>query len=177
MADGTDEGDLRIKDGEGDGLFVERPEIFLRAAAATDDEDIEIQPVIGGVDVPYGGGDLFGSAGALDGNGRDEQLCARPAIINTLCNIDQGGAGPAGNYSDPHRIGGKRLFMVVGEKTLVLEAFIHLVKGQLQVANAGLFEDINVKLVLALRGIQVDMAGRQGRDAVFGGELYVFCLT
>ena len=50
-------------DSAGDGFFVERPEVFRRAAAAADDEDVD---VVEPVEVGDGSGYFGGGPRALD---------------------------------------------------------------------------------------------------------------
>src|SRR5690606_40488326 len=81
------------------GLVVEPPEVFQRAAAARDDENVRTRDGAAGrecIEAPDGGGDFRGAGLALDAHRPDEDM-ARKAVREPMENVADHRAGRRGD--------------------------------------------------------------------------------
>ena len=90
VADGGDDGKLGVEDGLGEELGVERCEVFERAAAAGNDDDVDGARA---VEVCDAGGDFRGSPFALDECRVEQHMEAGVAAIDDVDEVADDGAG------------------------------------------------------------------------------------
>ena len=83
-------GNARGDDGAGDSFFIEGPQVFQRAAAASHDD--EVGP-IGSAEVFEAGADLLAGAFALHEGGENANVQSREAALEDLQHVANHGAG------------------------------------------------------------------------------------
>jgi len=90
VANGGDDGDLRIENGLGEEFRVEGREVFEGSAAAGDDDDIDLT---GAVEIRNAGGDFSGSRFTLHERWVEENVQAGVAAIDDVEEVADDGTG------------------------------------------------------------------------------------
>ena len=108
VADGGDDGQLGGGDGAGEGLVVEAGEIFDGAAAAGDDDEVDLSIGRGALNQRMPAATEPAQFGALHGGGVDEQVEAGVAAADDVDDVADDGAGGRGDDADAAREGGQR---------------------------------------------------------------------
>ena len=172
MADGGDDGDLRGDDGAGDAFGVEGGEVFERAAAAGDDDDVDEGLTVraGGVEAGEGGFDFGGGGLALDAGGAKEDIEAGVAAADDVEEVADDGAGGRGDDADGAREGGQGALAGGVEEAFGFEALFELLEGELEGAGADGLQGFGDKLHLAALIVDADAAAHEDVLAVFKAE-------
>ena len=172
VADGGDHGNLGGGDGAGDALGVEGGQVFKRAAAAGDDDDVDQSLAVGagGVEAGDGGFDFSGGGVALHAGGADRTL--RPAWRRPTIWRKSRMTAPVGEVTMPTvrgNAGSGRLRSGV-EEAFGLEALLELLEGELERAGADRLQGFGDKLHLAALLVDADAAAGKDVQAVFRAE-------
>ena len=159
-------------DRPGDDFLVEGPQVLEGAAAATDDQCIELNfalplPAVGPLN---GRGDLPGGSLALHGDREQGYLDARAAPAQHCEDVVDGGAGGGGD--DPEVGDARRQGFFAGriEQALGQQAGLEFLERCLQRARAGLFKVFHDQLELAAPLVQGYPAAQADVVAVGRGE-------
>ena len=118
-------GNSRLKNSPHNWLFIKGPQVFDGATTTTDDQDIEVRPIIGLLDI---GDNFLGSSLSLYLGWKKENLHARKAPRNSRDNIANNGPTLTGN--NPNFLGelGDSLFELLLKKAFFLEFLFQLLK-------------------------------------------------
>ncbi len=100
VPDADDDGQLQCGDRARDDFFVERPKVFERAAAASQDQHVAVRAPIGERERSR---DLVGRAGALHGCRVDQHGRRRKPPAQRDQHVAQRGARRRGDHADPAR--------------------------------------------------------------------------
>ena len=126
-------------DGVGDDFFIERPQVFDAAAAATQDDELAVA-VAGGLQCC---GNLEGGAFALHWRGEDVDLELRCAARQGTQDIAQGGSLQAGYDGQAAWQGRKRAFAFRGKQAGAFECCLEPQETLEQGALTGLAQDFD----------------------------------
>ena len=172
VADGGDHGNLGGGDGAGDALGVKGGQVFKRAPAAGDDDDVDQSLAVGagGVEAGDGGFDFSGGGVALHAGGADEDVEAGVAAAGDLEEVANDGAGGRGDDADGARKCGQRALAQGVEEAFGLEALLELLKGELERAGADRLQGFGDKLHLAALVVNADAAAGKDVLTVFKAE-------
>ena len=146
-----------------DHLLVESPEVLHRAAAAADDEHVDVAPPGQLRDRRR---DLRTRPLALDAHRVEEHPHVGEAPAEHGDDVADHRAGRAGHDADGARQRGQRPLARRVEKPLLLQLLLELLEGQLQRPLAPGFEFVDDELVLAPLGVEADPARGQRREPV-----------
>ena len=128
-------------------LFVESPEIFDRAAAATDDDYIDpaflTDARVMFVEEPDGPGNFAGRAVALDAGRSNQQMNAASSPRDYVDNVAKRRAARRGDHADPSGKDRNRALQLRREQSFCLQSRFGLFKCQLQRARAHRFQRLN----------------------------------
>ena len=133
VPDGADDGSARGADGPHERLVAEPEQVLEGAAAARDDDDVD---VVETVEFAQGAADGGDAVGALDGNVADLEVGGRPAASRVLDDVVLGCALAAGDEPDDAGQERQRPFAVGGEQALCGERALELFEAQEQFALA-----------------------------------------
>src|SRR6267154_2264341 len=168
----ADAGNYRNFGGE-DGarhlFFVEGPQIFERAAAAREDQHIDHSLAI---EELHGAHDFLGGTVTLDAHGIDREMHIAEAASQNADHIAHSRAARGSNQSDAAGQERQGLFAIRGEEAFRFEAFLELLEGQLQSAQADGLNVLDIDLVFAARFVDADGAAHRDAQAVFGAKLH-----
>ena len=167
VADGGDDGELAGDDGAGDALGVEGGEVFKRAAAAGEDDEVDEAR---GVEFGNGGFDFGGGGIALDGDGVEEDVEAGVAAGDDGEEVADDGAGGRGDDADGVREGGQGPLASGVEEAFGFEALLELLEGELEGASADGLHGFGDELHLAALLVDADAAADEDVEAVFRAE-------
>ena len=172
VAYGGDDGNLRGGDGAGDALRVEGGQVFKRASAAGDDDDIDQSLAFGAgiIEAGDGGFDFGGGGLALHAGSADEDVEAGVAAAGDVEEVADDGAGGRGDDADGARECGQRALARGVEEAFGLEAFLELLKGELERAGANGLQGFGDELHLAALVVDADAAASEDVLAVFRAE-------
>ena len=172
MADGGDDGKARGGDGAGDALGVEGGQVFKRAAAAGEDDDVDEGWGVGagGVEAGEGGFDFGGGLVALDGDGDDEDAEAGVAAGDDGEEVADDSAGGRGDDADGAGKGRQGTLAGGVEEAFGFETLLELLEGELERAGADGLHGFGHKLHLAALLVDAYAAANQDVDAVLGSE-------
>lgn len=141
VPDGADDRDAAGGDGAGDVFLIEGPEIFERAAAASDDEDVERSEALGlEIALADCGRDFRAGARALNGDGRDDDFERGEAARECLQDVADGGAAWAGDEANAGGDAGEWAFARGVEESFGLEFGATLAECEFERADAAWFE-------------------------------------
>ena len=146
VADGGDDRELGGGNGVGEEFGIKGGEVFERAAAAGDDNEVS---VAGAVEISDAGRDFSGSGFSLNKRGVDEDVEAGVAAIHDIKEIADDSAGRRGNDADAVRECGERLFAGRIEEAARFKALFELLEGDLQRSGADGLEEFGDQLHLA----------------------------
>ncbi|MNT57809.1 hypothetical protein D3C72_1952110 [compost metagenome] len=151
MADAADHRQRGAGDGAGDHFFVERPQVLDAAAAAADDQQLDLLAQVGRID---GGGDLCRGAVALYRRRVQDQRDAGHAPAQGGDHVAQRGGGRRGDDADGGGVAGQRFFVAIVEQSFRRQFRLQLFEGLVQAAEAGRTHHVDVDLVVAARLVQ-----------------------
>src|SRR5204863_1424585 len=160
----------RLRDGARHGLFVERPQIFNRPAAAADDDDVDARHAS---DRPQAAGNFVRRAFTLDARRPDDQMRVRISPAEHFDDVADGGALERGHDADFAGQGGERPFAGLVEQPFVLKPLLQLIEGKLQRAQALRLQVLADQLVFALWLVDRDTPAGDHRKAVGRLELQI----
>ena len=168
VADGRDDRHRAGRDRPRHGLLVEGPQVFNRAAAAPDDDDVD---AFDAPDVAERPRDVGRRGVALDARRRDDHVRVLVAPAEHLEDVPDRGAVDRRDDADLAGQRGQRPLARRVEEALGLQALLQLVERQLPGAEA-LGLDVRADdLVLALRLVDAEPAAREDVLPVFELEL------
>ena len=159
-------GYLRGEDRTDDNLFVEAPQVFQTASAASHHEDV--WPGTQAIGLFDSRDNFRRRAVALNASGDDQDFCAWPTPPRDVQKIANRRAGGAGDKRDRLGVGRQRLFMGFVEQALLLQSLVQLPKRQLQCSFAHRLHPPHNELIFAVRRIDVDAALADHLLAIFG---------
>src|SRR5260370_23018772 len=114
VADTGDYGYFRSEDGGGDFFFIESPEIFERATAAGEDQNVDHAPAI---EELHGTHDFRGCALALHAHGIDGEMHMPKAPAQDAHHVADGGAAWVRDQPDAARLKRQPLLPLAGLDT------------------------------------------------------------
>ena len=158
----------RSGDGPQDDLFVECPQIFQAAAAASDDEHVDFAGEA--VDRLDARGDFFRRAVTLHAARHDQHMHVSPAAAQHFQKIVNCRAGWAGDESDPLGEAGQRLFSIFVEQPFGGQFFAKFAQRQFERPDALGVHLANHELIAAPRRVQIEPALADHLHAVFRFE-------
>ena len=129
VADGRDHRQPRSDDGADDDFFIERPEVFHAAAAASDDDHVDTGDLVG---QRQRGRHFQVGAGTLHAGRGDQHSGAAPAAADDLQHVAHGRAGRARDDHDPAGEAGQRPLAGRVEQSFLKQPGIALAKRQLE---------------------------------------------
>src|SRR5438477_727875 len=115
-----------VGDGAGDDFLIEGPDIFERAAAARDDQDVHGLVAIEKLD---GANDLRGGAIALHAHGIKSELHVVEAAAEDAHHVPDGGPSRRSDQADAARQKRQRLFALRGEQPFGIQALLELLES------------------------------------------------
>ena len=133
VADGADHGRAGARHRPHQGLVAERQEVLDPAAAAGDDDDVDLGM---GVELGERGGHLGHGGGALHGDLADLEAGGRPAAPGVLDDVPLRGAGPATDQPHPSGQEGQRPLAVAVEQALLRQVPLEVLEPGEQLADA-----------------------------------------
>ena len=152
-----------MEDGFGEEFGIEGGEIFERAAAARDDDDIH---GAGAIEIRDAGGDFSSGGFALHQRRVEQDVQAGVAAADDVDEVANDGAGGRGDDADAVRECGERLFAGGIEEAARFKALPELLEGDLQRAGADGFEEFRNELHLSALLVDGDFAAEQHMQAV-----------
>ena len=170
MSDCGNDWNGRLRDGARHGLFVERPQIFNRPAAAADDDDVDARHAS---DRPQAAGNFVRRAFTLDARRPDDQMRVRISPAEHFDDVADGGAIERGHDANLAGQRGKRPFAALVEQALGLKPLLQLIEGELQRAQTLGLQVLADQLVFAFRLVDRDAPAGDDREAIGGLELQV----
>ena len=162
-------GIVECGDGARHDFFVERPQIFERAAAASEDQHIDSLLTI---EKLHGADDFRGGAIALDAHGIQRQMHVVEAAAQDAHDVADGRARRRSDEADAAREHRQRLFSLGGKQAFGFQAFFQLVEGELQRAQADRLDVLDVNLIFAAGFVDADGTAYGDVQAVLGAELH-----
>ncbi len=163
MADPGDDRRLSVGDGPSHDLLVERPEVFQRAAAAADDDDVRFAQRVQTLDRR---GDALRRAHALDPRVRDDD--AEPAIAragDAKHVAQRGGALGGHDAQNPREERERALARGVGQP-FAAQVLHAIQEGLLERADAQRLHLLDLELHLTAALVDGHPAADQHLDAV-----------
>ncbi len=152
------------------GFFVERPQVFERAAAAAHDD--HVRPT-GAAEELDPAADLFHRALALHQRRVEADVQAGKAAGEDVHHVRDGRAARRGDDADAPRKARQRPLALGREQPLGGQLLLELLEGQLQRAQPLRLQQLHQQLVFAAGLVDVDAAARQHRQAVLRLEFPV----
>ncbi len=158
---------LAIEDGARDHFFVERPQVFERATAASNDQHIALGASRRHANRP---GDLTRRAFTLYLNGIDQhrdRAEPRRRILSTSRT-----AAPVGEVTTPIRRGrrGSDFFRLASNRPFSRQLVLQLLEAATEHAFAGFLHVVGDELILTARLVEAHASARQHMHAVLGRE-------
>ncbi len=163
MPDGRDDRDAGARDRPRDELLVKGPEVLDASPAPPDDQHLSRLFGVGQIQRLR---DLLGRAVALHFHRKDDEL-KMPAQLAD--HVVDGGAGRRGDEADPVRKLGDGPLARLVEQSLRRQAFLQLLEGQLQRADALGLHAQHLELVLPAAFVRRDLTQAEHLQPV--GEL------
>jgi len=164
VPDRRNDGQLRRSNGAGEGLVVEAGEVLERAAAAGDEDQVDLTRML--IEPADAGNDGGGASWALDRGGIDEQVEARMAAADDVDDVVQDGAAGGSDHADCARECRQRALAVGVEQALGEQAGLELLEGELERAGAARLQGLGDELQLAAGLVDGDAAAREDSEAV-----------
>ncbi len=157
------------RDGPGDFLAVESPQVFPAATATPHQHDIQFVSGQTGhmVDPPECPGDFPGSGLALNQHREQADLGDGPTPAQGFQHILQRRGVGTGHNADPFGIQRQRPFAGHLKKAFGHELLLQLAKGQLQFSLAHRCDPIGDELQPAMGAVVFDFSGDADGQAVF----------
>jgi len=174
VADGGDDGDFRGRDGAGEEFAVEGGEVFERAAAAGDDDDIDGAFAIEVLDA---GGDFDGGGCTLHGRRVEKDVQGIVAAIADVEEVADDGSGGRGDDADAMGEGGERPLALRIEEALSLETSFELFEGDLERPCTDRLHELGDELHLTALFEDGYFAANEDVQAVFWTEAKQRCLA
>ena len=165
VADGGDDGDVRGGDGAGEGFVVEGPEVFGGAAAAGEDDEVDVVGV-GRIEVTQAGEEFRRGTGSLHCCRVDEDVDAAVAAAGDGDDVADDGALRRGDDADGGGVGGERALAGGVEEAFCLELGFELFELELEGSGAARFEGFGDELELAARFKDGDAAAGEDGHAI-----------
>ena len=164
-----DDGNLGGGDGAGDALRVEGGQVFQRASAAGDDDDINQSLAFGAgiIEAGNGGFDFGGGGLALHAGSADEDVESGVAAAGDVEEVADDGPGGRGDDADGARECRQRALARGVEKAFGFESFLELLEGELERAGANGLKGFGHELHLAALVVDADPAASEDVLAVF----------
>ena len=139
-------------------FVVEAPQILDRAAAARDDDRVEVITLIQSL---QRGDDLGRSIIALHGRRREHHPQQRPAAANDVEHVLQGRAGGRGDNADGVHDRRERAFPIGFKEALGLQLRLEPLELLIEIAHARRLDRVDVELIRALHFVHADLAVRK----------------
>ena len=155
--------DVRRDHGAHNGLVIEAPQVFQAAAAARQQDHVDLSE---GVQPLDGLDDLGRGVFALDGRRAEHDLDHREAPPQHVLNVLKGRGGRRRHDSDPAREGRDRALQLRREEALGLQPGLEQLELAVQLADACRLDRVTIKLVLAARLVDGHAPVGQHRVAV-----------
>jgi hypothetical protein len=184
VANGGNNRQFRGGDGACESFIVESGEVFQRASAARDEDEIDLGGemdrlinfafALAGlalvglalVEPADSRGDRGGAFGALHGGGIDEKVEARVAAANDLDDVVEDRAAGGGDDAEGAREGGQGALAGGIEESFGEETGLELGEGELEGTGATRFQRLGDELELAARLIDGDSAADEDGESV-----------
>ena len=171
MPDGGNDRHHAGRDGAGDKLFVEFPQVFEAAATAGHDDDIDCGESaarrIG--KLRNGPCDFHGGPASLHANGRNEDGHMRRTPLQNVEKITDGCAGRRSDDSDPDGVRRECLFALLVEKSLGAEFFLQGAEARFEFADPARLHAADDDLVLSARLVDRNVAEYLDLESVAQG--------
>src|SRR6266700_196255 len=167
MADGRDHRDRGRGDSPSEFFVVERRQVFQRAAAASDDNDVNISSA---VEILDSGSNLRGRGFTLHLRRINENTNALMPPGKDIQHVVKRSSARRGHKADAARQGRNRLATRRVEQAFFGESGLELLKGQLQRAGAYRLQKFGGKLKFAARVVDGDAAAGDDLHAVVRPE-------
>src|SRR5690606_37000109 len=164
VPDGAHRGNGAGRDGPGDRLLVEGPQVLEGAAAAPDDEHVAFGARRRGPERPD---ELARRGLSLHGGGVDDDRHRRKAPPEDGDNVANRGPGGRRDHADAARQGRQRPLALAVEQALRRELALQKLEAAPQLAFAGGFDGLRDELVLAARLVQAHAPENEHLVAVF----------
>ncbi|VWC42463.1 hypothetical protein BLA6860_07099 [Burkholderia lata] len=153
VPDAADDRQFARRDRARQRLVVERPQILDRAAAATDQQYVDLAARIRGLD---GRDELFGGTGALHGRRIDDHRNVRRAAGERGQHVAQRGRLQRRDDADRARVGRQRPLALGREQPLALELRLQPQERLVQAPLPGAPHGLDVELHFAARLVHRD---------------------
>jgi hypothetical protein len=168
VADGRDDGHDGCADGARQLLLVEGPEVFGRAAAAPDDDDVDAlfaaplgeRALVEVVQEADGLTDFGARPLALDARRGEEHVDRARAAREHRQDVADGRAGRRSHHADAAREERQRPLQLLVEEALGRQPVAQLLEGDAQRARAHGVQGFDDQLVLAARLVDGEAAAR-----------------
>src|SRR5262249_6030550 len=151
-------------------LFVERPEVFERSAAAREDDDLYARH---SRQLTQSLRDLGGGAVALHAGRADDDVHVRVASAQDLDDIAHGGAVERRDDADFPRQERQRTLALGSEQAFGFELVLQLLERHLELPEAARLQHLADELILALRFVRADSRARDDVLAVLRLEAQI----
>src|ERR1700683_946861 len=169
VADAADDRNRGIGNRARDRFLVERPKIFERTSAASQNQDVY---GLLAIEELQGADDLEGGAIALNAHGIQRQVHVVKTASKNAHDVANGGTCRRCDQTDATRQKRERLFSLRGEQTLGFQALFQLIEGQLQRAQADRLDALDVDLIFAAGFVDADGTAHSDVEAIFGAEFH-----
>src|SRR4029077_5307349 len=156
-------------DGAGDFFFVEGPEIFERATATREDQNVDH---LAAIEELQRADDFRGGAFALDAHGINGEVHIAKAAAQDAHHVADRGAARRSDQADAAGEKRQRFLALSGKEALGFEALLELLEGELQRAKSNGLNILDINLVFAARFIDADGAAYRDVQTVFGAKLH-----
>ncbi len=154
-------------DGARDRLFVERPQVFERAAAAAYNH--QVGPT-GAAEPLDGAADFFDRPLALHLRRKEADVQPWKSASEDLYHVGDGGAARRRDDADLARKAGQWALALLGEEALRRELLLKLLEGHLERAEPLRLQQFHEQLIFAASLIDIDAAARQYGEPIVRAE-------
>ena len=147
---------------------VEGGQIFQRAAAAGEDDEVDRVRRAGIIEIGDGGFNFGGGGLALHAGREEQDVEAGVAAADNVKKVADDGAGGRGDDADGARKCRQRALARGVEKAFGFESLLELLEGELERAGANGLKGFGHELHLAALVVDADPAASEDVLAVFG---------